>query len=192
MAGLLFLALAYFAVGQATVTRNEAQGAADAAALAAAHDARAQLGTELVSRLSEPDTPDMWDLLEGRTYNEAAACAEAERFAAMNHADARSCTGSYGTRQAFTVEVKTRRAVGKSVIPGTETQHAVAIATAVIEPLCTAASPAPGSDDGEGDGDGDGAASIELVCEGEEMLVDPESIDSVPGVDSLFAVRLID
>lgn len=44
VAGLLFLAFAFFAVGKASATRNEAQGAADAAALAAAQDARDTLG----------------------------------------------------------------------------------------------------------------------------------------------------
>ncbi|MGV9241848.1 pilus assembly protein TadG-related protein, partial [Streptomyces nigra] len=39
-AGLLFLAFAYLAVGQAAANRNGAQTAADAAALAAALDTR--------------------------------------------------------------------------------------------------------------------------------------------------------
>ena len=41
--GLLFLALAYFAVGQATVNRGGAQTAADAASLAAAQYVRYHL-----------------------------------------------------------------------------------------------------------------------------------------------------
>ena len=46
--GLLCLALAYFAVGQAAVNRNGAQSAADAAALAAALNTRDELADQWV------------------------------------------------------------------------------------------------------------------------------------------------
>src|SRR4051794_28092055 len=46
--GLLFLAFAYLAVGQAAATRNGAQTAADAAALAAAQDLRDKLAGQWV------------------------------------------------------------------------------------------------------------------------------------------------
>ena len=50
--GLLFLAFAYFAVGQAAVNRNGAQTAADAAALAAAQEARDQLAGQPGGRVA--------------------------------------------------------------------------------------------------------------------------------------------
>jgi hypothetical protein len=52
VAGLLFLALALFAVGQAGATRNGGQTAADAAALGAAEDFRAQLRKGLLDAIT--------------------------------------------------------------------------------------------------------------------------------------------
>lgn len=54
VAGLLFLAFAFFAVGKASVTRNGAQGAADAAALAAAQQARDEIGPAFLGVLLLP------------------------------------------------------------------------------------------------------------------------------------------
>ncbi|MEK8144688.1 pilus assembly protein TadG-related protein [Streptomyces sp. M10(2022)] len=58
--GLLFLAFAFFAVGQASATRNGAQGAADAAALAAAQDARDGMRLPFLAALESPETLDQF------------------------------------------------------------------------------------------------------------------------------------
>ncbi|MFF8815200.1 hypothetical protein [Streptomyces pactum] len=169
VAGLLFLALAYFAVGRAGAIRNEGQTAADAAALAAAQAHRDQLRTALLR--SVLDGGDWADLLQGRGPGAPAACAEAARFADRNGADltGAGCLPGY-LPTSFTVTVRTRDTVGRSVIPGTEDRHARATARAVVEPRCvpdpvavppspgpTASRPgAPGGRDGTaGDGDED-------------------------------------
>lgn len=64
VAGLLFLAFAYFAVGQAAVNRNGAQTAADAAALAAAQETRDGLADLWVADVLDPSK---WlGIFEGR------------------------------------------------------------------------------------------------------------------------------
>ncbi|MER5932890.1 hypothetical protein [Streptomyces sp. NPDC002054] len=137
MAGLLFAAFALFVVGFAGAARSDGQGAADAAALAAAREARDGVFTGLVL---DDLTPDDWgELLDGDYFDVGAACAEAGSFAAQNDA---SVTGCESALPRFTVDVRTNRAVGNSVVPGTESTYAVATATAVIEPRCTLG-PAP-------------------------------------------------
>ncbi|WP_448699800.1 pilus assembly protein TadG-related protein [Streptomyces avidinii] len=58
MAGLLFAALAYFTIGKAAIVRSNAQGAADAAALAAAREGRDSLlpGIDLATL-----SPEDWE-----------------------------------------------------------------------------------------------------------------------------------
>jgi len=63
VAGLLFLAFAYLAVGQAAANRNGAQTAADAAALAAAQDTRDQLAE--LWKLDVKDPAKWWDIFHG-------------------------------------------------------------------------------------------------------------------------------
>lgn len=63
VAGLLFLAFAYLAVGQAAVNRGGAQTAADAAALAAAQDTRDQLAG--VWKLDVLDPTKWQDIFRG-------------------------------------------------------------------------------------------------------------------------------
>lgn len=167
VAGLLFLALAYFAVGQAGATRNEGQTAADAAALAAAQSHRDQLRTALLRAVLDGGA---WEeLLQGRGLGVGAACEEAVWFAGRNGADLTGpgCRPGY-LPTSFTVTVRTRDTVGESVIPGTEDKHAEATARAVVKPLCVpdpvATPPAPGPGPspsragepaGEADGPGD-------------------------------------
>ncbi|MFE2140936.1 pilus assembly protein TadG-related protein, partial [Streptomyces sp. NPDC059456] len=84
--GLLFAALAFFVVGQAGVTRSNAQGAADAAALAAAGEARdsAFLGLDLLGL-----KPADWEkLVDGDLLTGNGACQKADEFAALNDATA--------------------------------------------------------------------------------------------------------
>ncbi|MFI5827178.1 pilus assembly protein TadG-related protein [Streptomyces sp. NPDC051578] len=182
--GLLFAAFAFFAVAQAAVTRSDAQGAADAAALAAAKDARDHLAAGLVLADLQPE--DWAEVLNGRLFDPGGACGKASSFAEQNGAKASSCTVS---DLRFMVVVETRRSVGISVVPGTDVQHAIADATAVIEPRChlgRSSLPAEGSAPGRG--------PVNIACKGgKEISFDPSKPDQwrVLGTD-LFDVRLTD
>ncbi|WP_345983056.1 pilus assembly protein TadG-related protein [Streptomyces sp. DSS69] len=131
VAGLLFLAFAFFAVGKASALRNGSQGAADAAALAAAQRARTEMGPGFIASLPG----NTLELFLGSPF--APPCAEAERLASANGADMRACYPVYGyLRDRITVEVEGRKPVDSSVIPGTENTFAKAKATALIEFRC--------------------------------------------------------
>ncbi|RSS48721.1 hypothetical protein EF918_36350, partial [Streptomyces sp. WAC06614] len=137
---LLFAALAYFTIGQAAVVRSNAQGAADAAALAAARDARDHLLPGLDMALLKPDE---WEkLLKGTMFDHSQACDAARTFAERNEATATCAHG--GLR--YTVEVRTDGTVGNSVVPGVSELHGTANATAEIVPRCrlVAGAPTPG------------------------------------------------
>ncbi|MET8292858.1 pilus assembly protein TadG-related protein [Streptomyces sp. NPDC005180] len=200
VAGLLFAALAFFVIGQASVTRSDAQGAADAAALAAAQDARDHLLPGLV--LSELQPKDWIEVLKGNRLG-GGGCEKADSFAERNGAKA-SCTS---TGLSFTVAVETTRTVGSSVIPGTEGMRGTADATAEIEPLCRlgelpspspSPSPAPSPSAGQtpppSDGTSPKPASLKFRCKGgKEITFDPAK--PVPWRTlgrSLFDVRLTD
>ncbi|MFF3992608.1 pilus assembly protein TadG-related protein [Streptomyces cyaneofuscatus] len=131
VAGLLFLAFAFFAVGKASALRNGSQGAADAAALAAAQRARTEMGPGFIASLRG----NTLELFLGSTF--APPCADAERLASANGADARACYPEHGyLRDRITVEVEGRKPVDSSVIPGTQNTFAKAKATALIEFRC--------------------------------------------------------
>ncbi|MFD4996317.1 pilus assembly protein TadG-related protein [Streptomyces buecherae] len=164
VAGLLFLGLALFAVGQAGATRNGAQTAADAAALAAAQEHRDALRDELLAAIGGGDA---WqDILDGIGTGSPYACDEARWFAAENDADVTDCTVSGGLNPTFHVAVRTRYTVGDSIVPGTESRHAEAEATAEIEPRCVrlpgepdptpSPDPRPTGDDTDDGNDGNG------------------------------------
>jgi hypothetical protein len=204
VAGLLFLAFAYFAVGQAAATRNGAQGAADAAALAAAQNARDQLRRGLLDAIL---TPGSWDdFLNGNGFGTYSGCREAERFADKNGSEVVHCDRLSGFRNGFTVEVKTRYTVGDSIVPGTEDKHAEATATAVIEPRCRFQSPdeSPGLGQGQGNGQGSNENPnpdegedhkkpiLGLKCDGEDLPIDPKNLDLFPHAADLFSVYLAD
>lgn len=213
--GLLFLALAFFAVGQAAATRNGAQTAADAAALAAGQTYRDLLTKSLLDGLrdgSYATDPAAWkDLLNGRGAPSDAACASADWFAGRNGADVSGlgCVpDSWPT--SFAVTVTTRNTVGNSVIPMTRSTHAKSAATSVVGPRCTLAAPAPapapadggggpggeggtGGADGKGGGkgkDGPGHAPVELRCDGKRWALDPDHLQDLPEASDLFSVRL--
>ncbi|MBZ4020800.1 hypothetical protein CCS38_34805 [Streptomyces purpurogeneiscleroticus] len=215
VAGLLFLAFAYFAVGQAAAARNGAQSAADAAALAAAQDAREQLREALIGSLHEP--ADWPVLLEGQRYDAVRACLAAGSFAQHNDAAVAGdgCRQLMDQRQGFTVQVRTTGGMGASVIPGTENEQAEARATAVIEPKCALPAdeepggggtgdeqpePEPGADEpepGAGDKDKDRESEhLNLMCDGQEWSIDPEEPDPAhpdfPRAADLFSVKLAD
>ncbi|GHF86947.1 hypothetical protein GCM10017667_14320 [Streptomyces filamentosus] len=206
VAGILFLAFVYFAVGQASMLRNGVQTAADAAALGAAQDARDQL---LEGWLEVIDDPALWQRFvrgDQEGYFEGRACQRAAALAALNDAELRpgECIR---VDSGFTVTVQTRGTVGESIVPGTDGQHATATATAVIEPLCKfdpsestseptidLSTPPPSGPDPSGTPSEepekeDSTPISTLICDGEEWEIDLES-PVLPGADDLFRVRL--
>ncbi|MFI8259560.1 MULTISPECIES: pilus assembly protein TadG-related protein [unclassified Streptomyces] len=190
VAGMLFAALAFFVFGQAALTRSNAQGAADAAALAAAREARDHLVPGLDFAKFEPD--DWKRILRGEFLDSTGACAAASSFAAKNDASA-TCTPR--TRE-FAVEVTTNGTVGKSVVPGTDSVHGQAKATAAIEPRCTLdAVPAPGPTPSPTAAPGSTPAlPVTFNCKGGKALVlDPSKPDPWRKIArALFDVRLVD
>ncbi|WP_039937806.1 pilus assembly protein TadG-related protein [Streptomyces himastatinicus] len=202
VAALLFLALAFFAVGQAGATRNGGQTAADAAALAAAQDYRDQLGTALLKAVT--DGSALEDLLNGRGIDVGDACAQAQWFAQENDADLTGdeCVPDF-LPTSFTVTVKTQKPVGKTVIPGTESKYATARAKAVIGPRCTlqppdepsptpTPTPTPTGDEDGDDGGEDEKPSVALTCDGRTVTIDPAHPELLPDVKDLFSVHLAD
>ncbi|MEU6176886.1 pilus assembly protein TadG-related protein [Streptomyces coeruleorubidus] len=178
--GLLFLAFAYFAVGQAAANRNGAQTAADAAALAAAQDRRDQLAGAWVKDVLDPTK---WPgIFEGNAEGLQPSCWRAYELAAQNDAQVLSC-GPEGLL-GFTVEVETNKSVGESVVPGTAERKSNASATAVIDPLCDFEPPAE---------DADPDILPQLSCEdGKDWKLDPDDLDVLPEPEDLFEVHLAD
>lgn len=182
VAGLLFLAFAYLAVGQAGVNRNGAQTAADAAALAAAQNTRDQLAGAWVKDVLDPAT---WqDIFDGRVALNPS-CWRAEQLAAQNDATLRNCDAP--DPLTYDVEVRTDKPVGRSVVPGTENVRSTASAKAVIEPLCTFELP---GDAATGAAD---AVPPRLTCEGHrDWELNPDDPLDLPGPEDLFDVHLAD
>jgi hypothetical protein len=177
--GLLFLAFAYLAVGQAAANRNGAQTAADAAALAAAQEYRDQLAGAWVENLLDPTK---WqEILEGELAGLGSTCWRADQLAARNDAQVLACgpDGPLG----FTVEVRTDEPVGDSIVPGTENQRSRETATAVIEPRCTFDLP---------DGETPDEELPPLDCDGEIWEPDPADRAALPDPEDLFDVHLAD
>ncbi|MFE9780954.1 pilus assembly protein TadG-related protein [Streptomyces sp. NPDC005775] len=209
VAGLLFLAFAFFAVGQASATRNGAQGAADAAALAAAQEARDDLAVPFLAALREPN--GLHEFLANHRYFEAG-CWKARELAAANRSHLHS-DGSFSrplcgwdegfVRDRVTVSVETDYTVGSSVIPSTKTTHGKATATAVIEFRCSPKLRDEPSDDTASDvgddGDDEGGKPDlpipTLECDGQDrgLEVDPDHPELWEAVaKTIFAVHLID
>ncbi|MFF4266750.1 pilus assembly protein TadG-related protein [Streptomyces virginiae] len=189
LVGLLFAALAFFVVGQASVTRSNAQGAADAAALAAARDARDHLLPGLDLALLKPE--EWEDVLGGKRLFLEGGCEVAPGFAALNDATATCKRSAF----SFTVEVKTNGTVGESVIPGTASMHGTANATALIEPRCHLGSlPAPTGSPDPADAGVEKPEAIKIRCKGgKEVEFDP--LKPTPWrtlARALFDVRLTD
>jgi hypothetical protein len=176
----LLAAFAFFAFAQAASARNGAQSAADAAALAAAQDSREELMTGLQDAIGHDNN---WlDWLNGDLFQGTGATAAAERLAAAN--DATLQGGAVRTTvngfPGYRVAIETRHTVGNSIIRGTETKHARAEATAVIQPRCTFASNA------------DPAKPVQLDCGGQTVDIDPKDFQSgdLPDASVLFSVHL--
>ncbi|WP_306474072.1 pilus assembly protein TadG-related protein [Streptomyces sp. Ru87] len=177
VAGLLFLAFAYFAVGQAAATRNGAQTAADAAALAAAQHSRDELFDGFLDAV-EDDGP--WeDWLSGDEFSTDGGCAAADDFAARNDSTVTRCGLADTSEYGFSVAIRTDYTVGESIVPGTESVHGEADATAVVEPRCQV-------------DEGGGGEPVEISCDGEEWLIDPDDEEALPEPADLFSVHLTD
>ncbi|MFH9663108.1 pilus assembly protein TadG-related protein [Streptomyces sp. NPDC017248] len=190
VAGLLFLALAYLAVGQAAVNRSGAQTAADAAALAAAQQTRDQLAALWLEDLRDPAK---WQaIFEGAGADDF--CWRADQLAAQNDATVRC---SFQPPLRYAVDARTNKSVGDSVVPGTENVHATAHATAVIEPLCLPPSDArtradEKDDKDDKDGKGEGDALPQLTCADKVWHPKPGDTTGLPGPEDLFDVHLAD
>ncbi|MCX3060082.1 hypothetical protein, partial [Streptomyces beihaiensis] len=108
--------------------------------------------------------------------------AAASRLAAANDADV--VAGPDPTRAGgfpgYRVEVRSRRTVGHTIIPGTENRRATAHATAVIRPRC--AVPA----------DADPKKAVHVTCDGQGFDIDPRHFHAgdLPDAAALFSVRL--
>lgn len=203
---LLFLAFALFAVGQAAVHRNSTQSAADAAALAAAQEARDELTEGLRGAILVRDVEAIDELLESVEFDSPGACAEARRFAERNDAEVTSCDPVEG---GYRVAVVSAKPLGKSDVEGTEDKVARTEATAVVESRCSPAEeedaepppdpePAPG-EDGEGDEDGDDEgenepppAPIEFDCDDGPVVINPGQGGPDIDIADFFRVHLRD
>ncbi|MCX5361050.1 pilus assembly protein TadG-related protein [Streptomyces sp. NBC_00124] len=178
VAGLLFLAFAYLAVGQAAASRNGAQTAADAAALAAAQDTRDQLAGKWVEVVLDPTK---WqDIFDGYAPGLTLSCGRADQLAAQNAAHVEGCDPDV---LSYTVEVESDESVGDSIVPGTEGMYAKASAKAVIEALCTFE--LPGADAGDD-------VLPQLTCEDRDWELDPDDLTVLPEPEDLFDVHLAD
>ncbi|CAM5382546.1 pilus assembly protein TadG-related protein [Streptomyces violaceorubidus] len=176
--GLLFLALAYFAVGQAAATRSEAQTAADAAALAAALETRDRLTDQWIAHILEPDS---WQRIFDGDAHVPNGCWRAHQLAARNGAKA-DCEpdGPLG----YTVVAETNDSVGDTIVPGTEGRKATQTATAVIEARCWFEPLAEDTDDD---------VLPSLSCKGgEDWDLNPDDLSDLPKPDDLFDVHLAD
>ncbi|WP_440582212.1 pilus assembly protein TadG-related protein [Streptomyces griseorubens] len=186
--GLLFLAFAYLAVGQAAANRNGAQTAADAAALAAAQERRDQLSGAWAEDLLDPEK---WrDIFDGLAEGLTPTCWRAEELAASNDATVLSCNAD--GLLSYTVDVRTNKSVGDSIVPGTEAKKSRATATAVIEPRCGFQLPVPAQEEDEEAEEKEELPT--LNCKGGiDWVLDPETPDDLlPKPEDLFDVHLAD
>jgi hypothetical protein len=173
--GLLLLALAYLAVGQAGATRSKAQTAADAAALAAALETRDQLVDQWVTHILDPDS---WQAIFDGKVPISDACWRAQQLGARNDA---SVTCRPDGLLGYTVLAETNDPVGDTIVPGTETQKATESATAVIESRCSFQLPSE---------DTGGAELPSLSCKGEQWDLRPDDLTDLPQPEDLFDVHL--
>ncbi|MEU0673190.1 pilus assembly protein TadG-related protein [Streptomyces sp. NPDC006172] len=176
VAGLLFVAFAFFAVGQAAVKRNEAQTAADAAALAAAQETRDELADLWVLAVLDPTK---WlGIFHGDGGSDQ--CERAVELAAMNDATVRCIRDG---PLSYRVAATTNKPIGQSVVPDTAGRHVHADAVAVIEPLCDfLPGPTP-----------PGTALRTLNCEDDvDWVLDPANLTDLPRPEDLFDVHLAD
>ncbi|MEU8673694.1 pilus assembly protein TadG-related protein [Streptomyces sp. NPDC048560] len=176
--GLLFLALIFFAFGEADVRRNGAQSAADAAALAAAQESRSR--EEMVLRARILDRAYLTLVFNGPFPGSHSGCMKAYRFAGENDASDVDCRPLFDGRWGYTVGVKSDKGMSANLVPGTEGKRASATSVAVVDPRCTfipnpdLTSPSPGA----------------LDCDTRKWVIDPKDLALLPDMTDLFTVRL--
>jgi hypothetical protein len=206
--GLLFFALVILAFGQADAARNSNQSAADSAALAAAQESRDQLKSLFLANALNGDW--LRDIFDGNQIGTYDGCLAAQRFASLNDAGNVQCTQLSDGRWGFTVSVTSNKSMGRSILPGTDGQHAQSHATAVVEPRCSFV-PAPGAGTpgpqpstlpapvggGPGDPGGSGGNGGKkkpspgtITCSDRDWQIDPDHLDLLPDMADLFTVRL--
>lgn len=147
--------------------------------MAAAQSARDDLIEDLGEAVGgDADWLDLLDPegLEGGEAAAAAAALAAENDSAVTGFGDATVAGYLG----YAVDIQTNYTVGDSIIPGTETKHANAHATAVIEPRCDLPV------------DADPTKLVTLDCDGEPVNIDPEDfdLDDLPDASVLFSVQL--
>ncbi|WP_328905560.1 pilus assembly protein TadG-related protein [Streptomyces sp. NBC_00234] len=178
--GLLFLALIFFAFGEADVRRNGAQSASDAAALAAAQESRSLEAVDLRAHIL--DRAYLTLVFNGPYPGTHNGCVKASRFAAQNDAMSVDCRMLFDGRWGFTVGVQSDKGMSANLVPGTEGKRAKATSVAVVEPRCKfipnpdLTSPSPGA----------------LACDTKVWVIDPKDLALLPEMTELFTVRLAD
>ena len=200
--GSLFLALVFFAFGEAGVQRNGAQSAADASALAAAKESRGLLEAALETHLADSD-------YFASVFNKpflggfGNTCWKASVFAALNKAGDVQCGQLTDGRWGYRVRLRSDKGMSVNVVPGTEGKRAEAEAVAIVEPRCTFVSdPVP---DPSTDPDPSAAPSPttdpnpdavvpsigKVRCDGGPVwVVDPDDPTLMPDMADLFSVHL--
>jgi hypothetical protein len=177
---LLFAGLAFFAWAQAASVRNQAQTAADAAALAAGQEARNELMEGLENTLVEEGDWLQW--LNPQQATGTGVTAAAAELAAQNNASLQGGAQPVVRNgyPGYQVAVRTNYSVGESIIPGTENARAEASAAAVLQPRCQV------------DEEADPSEAVELDCDGELVTLDPTDFDpaDLPDAAVLFSVYL--
>ncbi len=127
---------------------------------------------------------DWLDWLAGDDFTGAGARGAADALAAEND----SVVVGFGPAEVngypgFRAEIETTYTVGDSIIPGTESKHAKADATAIVEPRCDI------------DPSADPEKAVEFICgDGESFEIDPDDFepDDLPDASVLFSVHLAD
>ncbi len=199
---LLFLAFAFFAVGQAGANKDGARTAADAAALAAAQDRAGLLRDQLARDLGDGASDGIGQVLGGVLPGAPDSCDRAREFAADNGGSVTDCALT-PDGEGYAVAVRSDDSVGTSVVPGTEAYHSVARATAELTPLCVwsrgpaaSATPTvpptapPGGPSGSPSPSQSPPPTGTLNCRGGTFTVDPSDPDALPRVSDLFHVHL--
>jgi hypothetical protein len=174
MSALFFLAFAYFAVGQAAVTRNGAQTAADSAALAVARSYRDEAYDPFLAALLAGDKVELLRLLVDPGNGIDSPCPAAGAYAADNHATVTGC-GPDGGSTSYAVSVRTTGSVGNSVVKGSENVHGTASATAIVEPRCTVTG---------------GVGPVIFACQDGPLTVDPTTPGFVLDLSVFYTVHL--
>lgn len=177
MSALFFLAFAFFAVGQASVSHNSAQSAADAAALAAARESRDEAHDTLLAALKAGDVGKLGNLAQLLLgVDSGMPCVKAREFANDNGAQAEGCTRNAGPG-SYTVDVKSLKGIGKTVVRGADDIRARAHATAEVTSRCDSRPENSGG-------------ILTFVCDGDRITFDPAAGDFTLDLSVFYAVHL--